>query len=267
MSVIKLFVLSLMMFSLSFCGSKYMESTSKDVKYAGSSDYANKDAPYKFTVDSDGQMIRLEFSGTAPMNKWYAFDMEVYSANERYLFSYQDDLWSESGHDSDGAWTERKRHAYLDVRFPQQGEYLIYLTDSSNSRSGNMNYSFRAVPINGNGKAFKPLMLIFGVIGFACFLILAHKLENQSKKPMGYGKSSLAKPKNKSNTWVYVFGGAFVIWFAVFLTAYDDDDDIDINTYYLSHSYKSNSIYVDRSLRQQSLSGSNFRAGSGRGGK
>lgn len=264
MSVFKLFILSLMMVGLSFCGSKHMESAATNVKFESGSRFANKEDPYRFTVAKDGQMVRLEFKGTAPMNKWQSFDMEVFTADENYLFSYQDELWSESGYDSDGAWTERKRHAYFDIRFPKKGEYLVYLTDSTNNRSGSMKYTFRAVPINGNANAFKPLMYFFGVIALICFIIIGNIFEEESNKPM---RPSFEPPKKKSNSWIYFFAGALLLWFIVFLIASDDDDDIDINTYYIGYSHKSNSIYVDRSLRQQSLSGSNFRSGSGKGGK
>ncbi len=269
MSVIKLFILSITMLILSWCSSDYMERPTINTPFQASNQFSNTDKPYKFFVPKNGQMMRLEFQGKVPMNRWRTFDMDIYTIDNKYLFSYKDELWSESGRDSDGYWQEHKKRAYFDIRFPKQGEYLVFLSDSTNSATDRNSYRFRAIPITGNSRTFTPLMYLFGFIALGCFIVLFHRMESEGKRPFGKTLQPTPQPsKKKSNSWIYFCVGAIGIWFVAFAIASDDDDDdIDINSYYLGHSHRYSQIYVDRSMRQQSQSGSNFRAGSSKGGK
>ena len=269
MSVLKLFIISLVMFLLSFVAKEQMEVPSENVAMASGNHYANSDNVYKFRVREDGQMMRFELKGTMPMNSWKAFDFEVYQSDGQYLFNYSDELWSESGRDSDGRWTEYKRYAYFDMRFPKQGEYDVYLTDSakSNSKTANARYEFRVVPIRGDAGILKPVLYLFGAVAVCCFLILAHRAENDKDTTSSrYGKNRIQNKKVGQKSYVHIYTWCFAIGiFSLFfwLAYANDDDDID----YVHFSYSHSNIDVDRSIRQQSLSGSNYRAGSGKGGK
>jgi hypothetical protein len=270
MSVVKLFFLSLTMLILSYCGSNYMESPIGEAPFQSSFRYSNSENSYRVYVPKNGQMMRLEVKGKAPMNGWQSFDMEVHSVDKKYLFSYKDELWSESGYDYDGRWTEYKKRAYFDIRFPEKGNYLIYLTDSTNNKEVNTEFKFRAIPIRGSGKAFTPLLFLFGLGLFACILIFM--LRFGSDNLPGFASTQKPEPgKKKSKSWIWFYVVAFGLWGIAFSVASDDDDDDEAyrnsSSYYLGHSHRYSQIYVDRSIRQQSLSGSNFRAGSSRGGK
>jgi len=272
MTLVKTMLLSVMVLILSLVAQDFLEAPTEVVPFSTSGNFANKDKAYSFTVPEDGQMMRLEFRGTMPMNKWKSFDMEIYDPNWKYLFSYQDELWSETGRDSDGQWTERRRIAYIEQRFPKKGEYFVYLSDSSksNSSTANSHYTFRIVPIRGDGSYFKPFIYISIGVLVLCFVYLAHLHEknkeannSMSFKPI----NKLAKGTTKKKSGINFFTILFLIMFlfiSIGALAMMNDDS-DVNWLFVAQKHKR--MTVDRSVRQESLSGSGFVGGSGRGGK
>ncbi|AZZ96425.1 hypothetical protein [Pseudoalteromonas sp. R3] len=262
MSVIKTFILSLVIVILCFFGGALLEEPIAETPFALSTDFSNKDKAYQFEVPEDGQMMRFEINGTMKMNSWQAMDMEVYNADGTYIFSYQDELWSESGRDSEGDWTERKTKASLEIHFAKKGHYTLYLTDSNSYgfKFSRDKYYFRVIPIRGDASMLRPLRTIAGIIAFGCFCILAYRHENgyalSGKKPFDNNTKYKREP-------IYIGAISLSLFAAVFLYAQTKDDDIN----YALHAYGNKKMTVDRSIRQQSLSGANHRGGSGRGGK
>ena len=251
---------------LALAAREWLESPTEQKAFVSSGSYANQDKPYEFKVPSDGAMMRLEVTGTVPMNNWKAFDIEIFDDKGQYLFSYHDELWSESGYDSDGSWTERRRRAFLEQRFPKQGHYTLYFNDSSktNKRTATTRFHFRVVPIRGDGSMLTPVIWISAGVAIVCFILLSNRLEQEKNKPMRYRPPAIKKSKPDS----FPLPGILALFVApvIMLTlfAYADDDD-DINWITLAHYH--NNISVDRELRQQSMSGPGFRSGTSRGGK
>ncbi|WP_440056895.1 hypothetical protein ACSLBF_18610 (plasmid) [Pseudoalteromonas sp. T1lg65] len=263
MSVLKTFILSVVIIILCFIGRDFLQEPVAKVPFATGSDFANQDKAYQFDVLEDGQMMRFEIKGTVLMNSWKAMDMEVYHADGTYLFSYRDDLWAESGRDSDGAWTETKKHATFDIRFAKKGTYHLYLTDSSSSRlTTNTKYYFRVVPIRGDVRFMKPIAYSFVFIAIICLVVLGHRLEEG--KPLSGSKNPITDKTKPSRLHLYAWCFSLGLVGLVFTASYANDDD-EIN--YASYALTRSNMEVDRSIRQQSLSGANFRAGSARGGK
>jgi len=270
MSVLKVFIASLLLCLASFIAAEFLKEATSFSPYQSSTKFANKDKAYQFEVFEDGEMIRFEFRGQVPLNRWKSFEIEVYTVEGDYLFSYQDELWSESGRDTDGPWTERKTYAHFDMRFPKKGSYQVFLTDSSKSNrsTAKNHYTFRASHIRGDASNMKPIMIFFGIVAAGCFFILANRAEEKRNNMSWDTKSRYAIKSAKGNDSTGTFNvlclGVFLLWFSVFFFAYaNDDDDID----YIAFAYIHNEIEVDRSIRQQSLSGPNYRAGASRGGK
>ncbi|MCG7537088.1 hypothetical protein [Pseudoalteromonas sp. OOF1S-7] len=272
MSVIKTFFLSLVIFILCFCSRTLLEEPVAKVPFAKSTEYANQDKAYQFEVPEDGQMMRFELKGVMKMNSWKAMDIEVYQADGTYLFSYQDELWSESGRDSEGHWTERKTDASFEIRLAKKGIHHLYLTDASSysQKLDNTRYTFRVVPIRGDAGTLLPLQFIAGIIAVGCLALLINRYENDeplsgqttfNKKPYGHNPFGDQARPSRAPLYAWCFSlGFFVLLFS---WAYKNDDNIN----YVSYAYGHSNMTVDRSIRQQSLSGANHRGGSGRGGK
>ena len=272
MTAVKTVLLAIMVLVLSLAAQDFLEAPTEAIPFSTSGNFANKDKAYSFKVPEDGQMMRLEFRGTMPMNKWKAIDMEVYDTNWKYLFSYHDELWAETGTDSDGRWTEHRRVAYIEQRFPKKGEYFVYLSDSSktNRSTANSQYTFRVVPIRGDGSLFKPF--IYGSIAVLviCFIYAAHlheKSKNNSNsmsyKPVKKFGQTEVKKKSGLNFFTILILILFLL-VSVGALAWMNDDS-EVNWLFVAQKHKR--MTVDKSVRQDSLSGSGFVGGSGRGGK
>lgn len=63
---------------------------------------------------------------------WSHIEGEVLDAEQEPLFSFGDELWRESGHDSDGPWAEADTEYDLKVTIPEKGaHYLEFTTELS----------------------------------------------------------------------------------------------------------------------------------------
>lgn len=272
MGVVKAMLLAIMVLVLSIAAQDFLEAPTEATPFSTSGNFANKDKAYSFKVPEDGQMMRLEFRGTMPMNRWKAIDMEVYDTNWKYLFSYHDELWAETGTDSDGRWTEHRRVAFIEQRFPKKGEYFVYLSDSSknNPTTANSQYTFRVVPIRGDGSFFKPFIYISIAVIIFCFFFLGNALEqrNKAKENMSYkpankfAKTEIKKKKGLNFLTLLVLTLFLLVSVGVLAMM---NDDSDVNWLFVAQKHKR--MTVDKSVRQDSLSGSGFVGGSGRGGK
>ena len=61
-----------------------------------------------------------------PLWNWAWMGAEVYNEHGEYLFSYSDEYWHESGHDSDGHWDESHSQTDFTLTFKEPGKYYIY---------------------------------------------------------------------------------------------------------------------------------------------
>ena len=265
MSFFRLFLIAGVVWLLSVATQDYMESIAEARPYESSIGLANGEKAYRFNVPQAGQMMRLEISGTMPMNDWKSFELEVYDTQGAYLFTYYDELWSATGRDSDGKWTERKTKATLDQRFPKAGEYFLYLSDSAKTRrsTAKTNYTIRVVPIRGDGKLLSPIIWVSGVLAFICLLVLMNRMQNDEGDNKYYWRTK-PKPKPKSGkVFIAVFAASLCPLIVIAGIASHEDDDVDWNMV----AYQKSRVSVDHSLRQQSLSGPAFRTGGTLGGK
>ena len=76
-------------------------------------------------TDNLNQVVQIQVSQTVPMQAWSTIAGEVVDARDNTLFSFNEELWSESGIDSDGPWTEKKNTYNLSITFTRPGEYFI----------------------------------------------------------------------------------------------------------------------------------------------
>lgn len=74
--------------------------------------------------------------------RWSFVGGDVLDNNKQFLFGFGEELWKESGYDSDGPWYEEKTAYDLKVTFPQPGDYYLrFKAESSSSDRGNIKVS------------------------------------------------------------------------------------------------------------------------------
>ena len=193
-----IFVIVILMAILNFISASAVDYPTEDIPFSASGFFANSETPYTFKVPRNGNVMRLEIKGTMPMNTWKSVDMEVYDSNDNYLFSVQDELWSESGKDSSGEWTEHSKSGQVTIRFKHKGDYYLYLSDSAeiNKSTANVEFIFRVVPVRGLPAIFYKWVTIyvFAAVALYPFMIIYSFVFDNKDKSSG---SNSSPPESK----------------------------------------------------------------------
>ena len=85
-------------------------------------------------IDNKGDAVEVTISTNLLQSQsWAYIQGEVQDASGEYLFSFGDELWYETGRDSDGAWTDHKRKYEIDITFPDAGIYYLQFSSESGS--------------------------------------------------------------------------------------------------------------------------------------
>lgn len=98
------------------------------------SNTSNSVLPYQIaplTIENPNTVVEIEVSATLPSNHWTFVEVEVLNQNNEYLFSFGQELWHETGSDSDGPWREQRESFNTRITFEYAGIYkLNFLADS-----------------------------------------------------------------------------------------------------------------------------------------
>jgi hypothetical protein len=78
------------------------------------------------TVQEDGSVLQIEVRQNPGNQSWSFVGGEVLDAGKNYLFGFGDEMWHETGYDSDGRWSETKNSYDIKVRLPQGQYYLNF---------------------------------------------------------------------------------------------------------------------------------------------
>ncbi|KZN54665.1 hypothetical protein N474_17835 [Pseudoalteromonas luteoviolacea CPMOR-2] len=235
------------------------------VRFISSKNYQS--TPYKFETSKDGAMVRFEVKGYMRDNTWSSFEFEVFGTKETYLFTYHDELWTETGRDSDGAWRESRNHLYFDIRLPEAGEYHAVLHTSKGpvprARATENHFNFRVYEINGNKEWLNITMWLLGILCFGAFLISDYL---GKREPSSRYLHEFIQKRSKNEFMPIAWLLALYVFVLSALTAmacHDDDLLID----YRGKSASNKNLKVDRQLREHSMSSAGYRTRSGLGGK
>ncbi|QLJ08760.1 MULTISPECIES: hypothetical protein [unclassified Pseudoalteromonas] len=272
MSIYKLFTIASIAFLSCFLIRADLQEPLQNGQYGNFKEYDGQDKPYLFNVPEDGQMMRFEIKGRLPLNSWKAIDIEIFDPEGNYLFSYSDELWAETGRDSEGKWTEYREKVHHEVHFPKKGQYSAYVSSSfgPNTRAEHFSYSFRIIPIKGNSNILLPFMWLSGIVAGMCIFVVLHRFEAERE-----GSDITYKPINKLNpeaikametrvaVWPIVLLFFTPIGLASMYAYSKNNDERDWLMYSLYHS----NITVDKQLREQSIGSPGFRSRGGSGGK
>ncbi len=107
-------------------------------------------------LDGKNSVLNIEIKNTVEMMRWRYVGVDVLDSKQDYLFGFGDELWSETGRDSDGQWTERKKDFDMDITIPNPGTYYLEVSSESNSR---MNPAVNVVVSEVAGSAFPFIVL------------------------------------------------------------------------------------------------------------
>lgn len=76
-------------------------------------------------VEKPGETFEVFVRSRVPANRWAFVETEIVDQYEQYLYSFGQELWHETGRDSDGAWRERRSSFESNITFPEPGIYYL----------------------------------------------------------------------------------------------------------------------------------------------
>ncbi|MDD9900659.1 MAG: hypothetical protein OXT65_06745 [Alphaproteobacteria bacterium] len=91
--------------------------------------------------------IRVRYNRLT-VGSWANVEGSVLDENKNYLFGFGKELYYETGHDSDGKWTEHVKKYDLPVTFPEKGTYYIRMAVESGRGFGAGSVETAATPSN-----------------------------------------------------------------------------------------------------------------------
>ncbi|MEW8625620.1 MAG: hypothetical protein AB2551_07705 [Candidatus Thiodiazotropha sp.] len=120
-------------------------------------------------IEEESEVLEIVVTQHVGDRHWSAIEAEVVDEKGNYLFAFSDELWFETGRDSDGPWQEGKNKYDISVTFPRPGNYFIHFS-SENSRSSSVgDINVKANKKLGSSVAHLWLGAISFVIGVALF--------------------------------------------------------------------------------------------------
>ncbi len=140
-------------------------------------------------VKKENTAYTVKVSQPVALNAWSAINIDVFDEAGEYLFSFNGDMWHESGYD-EGYWEEETSTFDLDVNFNKPGKYTLDVSVES-SDVNNVNDLFVSVE-ERRGSAILFYWMIFASIILA-FIVLKIKKVKKSPKPEESDKSKDAE--------------------------------------------------------------------------
>lgn len=120
------------------------------------------------TVKEENTIYGIKISQRLIPNSWDYVYLNIEDNNDNVLYTIGKELWSETGYDSDGAWSAQETTFDNKVTFQEKGTYYLNLeteTNSSESLLGDISIAMTKITASGiPHKAVGIVALIAGLI-------------------------------------------------------------------------------------------------------
>lgn len=98
-----------------------LDTTDPDLKYPVR-DYAELGP---FRIGRGGIVLTVDIKAPLPDQSWTFVEAELLDDDKDYIFSFGNELWRESGRDSDGPWSETDDSLSMKLTIPDPGQYYL----------------------------------------------------------------------------------------------------------------------------------------------
>lgn len=136
-------------------------------------------------VETPGEVYEVTISSRVDENTWSFYEVEVLDEKDNYLFSFGEELWHETGRDSDGSWREKYERFDTKMTFPEPGIYKLNFLVTSKRKNSVKRATVVFTKRNGSSIAhfwFAVLLAIAGLIlieiQYGTFREIAKALDN-----------------------------------------------------------------------------------------
>ena len=116
-------------------------------------------------VQRPGETYELRVKSYVPTNRWSFIEVQVLDQQEEYLYSLGNELWHETGRDSDGKWRERKDQFDTAITFPEPGFYYFNFLVDKNFKQQHKVLTVKVSKRNGSSLAHSVISIILLIVG------------------------------------------------------------------------------------------------------
>ncbi len=122
-------------------------------------------------IDKPYTTYEIETKTTLAANTWTFVEVVVEDRFGEYLYSFGQELWHETGRDSDGPWRETRHNFESNLTFPEAGEfYLSFMVSSKNNRHPSKLY-VKLIKRNGSAVLHFWMGVLLLIAGLICIEI------------------------------------------------------------------------------------------------
>lgn len=147
-------------------------------------------------VKKENTVFTVKASQPVALNAWSAVNIDVYDEAGDYLFSFNGDMWHESGYD-EGYWEEEVSTVDLDINFTRPGKYTIDVSVES-SNVNNVNDLFVSVEERrGSAILFYWMILASFILIFIIFKIKKVEKTPETRPKLGPKSELESKDSDK----------------------------------------------------------------------
>ncbi|OED36016.1 hypothetical protein AB833_28760 [Chromatiales bacterium (ex Bugula neritina AB1)] len=138
----------------------------------------------QFNISEAGRMLNLKGSiNGIQNNSWFGVDVSLLNSDDQPVYGKYLEFWHETGHDSDGAWSERDTSADWYIRVDEPDTYRVMVAADPASTTPDADFRLTIEP---NRISVTPF-----IVGAAiAFLFIA--LSRSKASSVGSGASSIA---------------------------------------------------------------------------
>ena len=203
-------------------------------------------------IDKKNTIKNINIYKDVSLGRWTSIDVDVLDAQGTKLFSFGDQLWHESGYDSDGAWEESNREIEIPITFRSPGKYYLDIRTDTNETSQLSIYVSEATQ-RGSSIPFVLLSILSLIAALVCYYLYQH-----SKRPVSKGN------------FITVIAVLGVLFFVAFFYSFRGYGYTGYYGYHRGPSFYywgGPKIYHERSYRHGSVGGIKHRGGGFSSGK
>lgn len=87
-----------------------------------------------FTIEEDNTVLQMEVNRSIQGETWSFITLELLDEDQNYLMGFGDELYYETGYDSDGRWTASKQSYDQKFTIPEKGEFYLRAVTENGSQ-------------------------------------------------------------------------------------------------------------------------------------
>lgn len=135
---------------------------------------------FKIKSPSKNCVFKIDVHQVLYPNSWSYVNVTVEDNKRNELYAFGDELWSESGRDDEGAWSESDLSFNNKITFPDDGiYYLVIEPEISQEHLDKVgDITIKATPIQGSSVPHKTMGIFALLIAFVLYEIATRTIRN-----------------------------------------------------------------------------------------